>query len=341
MSRISQSQLAKFFRRLATSYKAGIDVRTILQRESETGNARYRSRSRSIAQGVSNGKSLADAMRDVEGYFPELAISVVQAGEKGGRLEDSFRRLADHYQNLVTFRNRLLAALAWPLFELFVAIMLVGLMMAVCDWIFLALEMKPINWFLMGSTTGNVIAYFVLVALCFIGLLLIIRGVNRGWFGDFPMKIARRIPVLGKTIECLALSRFAWTISVAENAGMTPMEVASLALRSTENYYYKQHEAKLHRMLEKGKSYHQSLAATKAFPEDLLIYVENGETAGELAEAMDRASQEFQERADINLKILGTIGFVMMVGFVALVVLAILVFAMQQYLNILSGVSNW
>lgn len=341
MSRISQSQLAKFFRRLATSYTAGIDVRTILMKESETGSSHYRNRSRTVAQGVSDGKSLADAMREVDGYFPELAISVVHAGEKGGRLEESFRRLADHYQNLVTFRNRLLAALAWPLFELFIAILMVGLMMAVCDWIFSQLDMKPINWFLMGSTTGNVIAYFVLVVLFFTGLFLLFRGIGLGWFGDYPMRIARRIPIVGKTIECLAMSRFAWTVSVAENAGMTPMEVASLALSSTENYYYKQHEPKICRLLEKGKSYYQSLAATQAFPDDLLVYVDNGETAGELAEAMDRASVEFQERADLNLKVLGTIGFVLMLGFVAFMVLAIVVFAMQQYLNILSGIGNW
>lgn len=341
MSRISQSQLAKLFRRLAISYKAGIDVRTILRKEAETGGSYYRGKSQQIAESVAAGKSLAEAMEETDGYFPELAISVVHAGEKGGRLEESFARLADHYQNLVSFRNRMLSALAWPLFELFVAILMVGLMMAICDWIFTALEKKPINWLLMGSTFGNVTAYFVLVILSFIGLFFLFRGISQGWFGDVPMKIARRIPVVGKTIEALALSRFAWTISVAENAGMNPLEVATLALRSTENYYYQQHEDAILDSLEQGKTYHKSFKATQAFPEDLLIYIDNGEITGELAETMDRASEEFQNRADLNLKILGTIGFALMIGFVALLVLGVVVFAMQQYLELLSGISKW
>ncbi len=151
------------------------------------------------------------------------------------------------------------------------------------------------------------------------------------------MRIARQIPLIGKTIEAMALSRFAWTMSVAENAGMNPIEIAQLSLRATENYFYKQFEPQVCRALQAGDLYYPTLKRTEAFPDDLLIYVDNGETAGELAESMDRASREFQERADNNLKLIGTIGFVCMLIFVGLVVLFIAVFAMQQYVNLLNN----
>ena len=83
-----------------------------------------------------------------------------------------------------------------------------------------------------------------------------------------------------------------------------------------------------------------TLRETGAFPQDLLIYVDNGETAGELAESMDRASHELQQRAEMNLKAIGTIGFVCMILFVALLVLIICVFAMTQYINMLNNLSN-
>ena len=227
MSKISQNQMAKLFQRLATSYTAGIDLRAIIKRETETGSTGYRLKAKQVARGIANGMTMAEAMRGTDGYFPELAISVVHAGERGGRLEDSFRRLADHYGNLVTFRNRFLIALAWPAFELLVAIVLVGAMMAICDWIFTSLEMEKINWLLMGSTIGNVIAYFVLVFTLMGGFVVLAIGTGRGWFGTFPMKVARQIPLIGKTIEAMALSRFAWTMSVAENAGMNPLEIVA------------------------------------------------------------------------------------------------------------------
>lgn len=339
MARISQSQMAKLFHRLGTSYAAGVDLRSAYRRETETGSTSYRLKAKEVVGKLSNGGTLADAMAETDGYFPELAVSVVKAGERGGRLEESFKRLSKHYGDLVTFRNKFLSAIAWPAFELVAAILLVGFMMAICDWIFSSLEMEKINWLWMGSTLGNVIAYFVLVVLFFVGFAVLVVGTLRGWFGLLPMKIAMRIPLIGNTIQCLALSRFAWTMSVAENAGMSAVETADLALRSTENYFYTQFSPQICQALQRGAQFYPTFKATEAFPDDLLIYIDNGETAGELAESMDRASQELQDKAELNLKAIGTIGFILMVLLVAGLVLIIAIFAMSQYLKILSGLS--
>lgn len=337
MARISMSQMAKLFHRLATSYTAGLDIRSAFKREMDTGSPAYRTKVKQIYNQLGGGQQLGDAMASTNGYFPELTISVVKAGEAGGRLEDSFSRLSKHYGDLVAFRNRFLAAIAWPAFELFAAIMIVGALIPICDSIFTTMEMEKFDWFFMGSTTGNVIAYFVLVFFVIAGFALIVMGTSRGWFGKLPMRIAMKIPLIGKTIECLALSRFAWTMSVAENAGMNAIETAQLALRSTENFYYTQLEPAVSRSLQKGNQFYPTFKATHSFPEDLLIYIDNGETAGELAESMDRASQELQARAELNLKAIGTIGFVLMLLFVAGVVLVIVVFAVQQYINMLNS----
>ena len=175
MAKISQNQLAKLFQRLATSYRAGIDLRTSVKRESQSGSLAHQQKMKRVANALDGGGSLAKAMSETQGYFPELAVSVVKAGEAGGRLDESFSRLGKHYKDLVAFRNNFLRAIAWPAFELLFAVGIVGLLMAICDWIFSSLEKQPINWFWMGSTVGNVIAYYVLAALFFtaVGLSLI------------------------------------------------------------------------------------------------------------------------------------------------------------------------
>ena len=180
MAKITQSQMAKMFQRFATSYHAGLDILSILNRESNSGSPLHRTKASRLAQQVGKGKTLAEAMQSTNGYFPELAISVVHAGERGGRLEESFGRLADHYRSLVDFRNKFLAALAWPLFELVFAILIVGGLMALCDWIFSIMEIEKFNWLLMGSTAGNVAAYFVLVFLLMTGFVVLGLG-NSPW----------------------------------------------------------------------------------------------------------------------------------------------------------------
>lgn len=340
MSKISQTQMAKLFSRLATAYTAGIDLRSAFSRETETGSPAYRQKAKLIQKGLKQGMPLAESMELTDGYFPELALSVVKAGERGGRLEESFSRLGKHYDGLVKFRNNFLSAIAWPVFELCFAILMVGGLMAICDWIFSNMGKEKIDWLWMGSTLGNVMAYFFLVFLAFAAFATLVIGTARGWFGTLPMRIAMKIPLIGKTIECLALSRFAWTMSVAENAGMNAVENADLALRSTENFFYKRLKPEVCRKLQQGQQFYRTYKETEAFPQDVLIYIDNGETAGELAESMDRCSQELQTKAELNLKTIGTIGFVLTMLLVAGMVLLVCVMAMSQYLGLINDLAK-
>jgi len=72
----------------------------------------------------------------------------------------------------------------------------------------------------------------------------------------------------------------------------------------------------------------------------VLIYIDNGETAGQLSETMIRCSEELQQRAERNLKAIGTIGFVLMLMMVAGLVLAIVVFVMSGYIGMLNDLAQ-
>ena len=52
---------------------------------------------------------------------------------------------------------------------------------------------------------------------------------------------------------------------------------------------------------------------------------------------MNRASADLQAKAEINLKAISVIGFVTVLMVVGALVLAILIFAMQAYINILNN----
>ena len=333
--------MAKLFRRLATGYRAGIDIRSLYQRETETGSPAYRINSQKVYKRVKSGNTLAQAMTGLDGYFPDLAIAVVQAGEKGGRLEDSFTKLSQHYESLVKFRNSFLTRIAWPAFELFAAICIVSLMIFIIGWISDSLGKQPF-WGRKGfSDFGFFLLYWTIVLAIGTGIATLLFGVSRGWFGTPPMRIARRIPLIGSTIESLALSRFAWTMSVAENAGMSAQEIGQLSLRSTQNYYYRRLEPDVEKSLKRGQSFYQTFDQTDSFPQEFLLYIDNGEVAGELSESMERASKDRQQHAERNLQIIGTVGFMLTFIFVALVVGGTVIWMYSMYLGTLNDIANW
>ncbi len=342
MAKISHKQLSKLFQRLATSYTAGIDLVSSYEKEKRISGTMYRKKADQIHQSLKSGDSLTHAMSSTENYFPPLTLAVVQAGEKSGRLEDSFNRLAKHYDNLVKFRNRFLTAISWPVFELVASVFVIGLMILVMHWVMVDIGgVDPIDWFGMGSTTGNFLLYCAVVLLFFGSIFFVVWGSMRGWFGTLPMRIARRTPLIGKTVECLALSRFAWAMSAAENAGMDVLETGKLSLNATENYYYQMVIPEVLHDLRKGISFTKTFQLTEAFPEEFITYIENGETAGKLAENMARASNDLQEKAESNLKIISDIGFVMMMGFVGIILAATIIILFKKlYIDKINEFAN-
>lgn len=342
MARISYSQLTKLFQRLATSYSAGIDLLSIYDKEIKGTGKTYRTKSSQIRDQLAEGDSLTDAMMATDGYFPDLALAVVRAGEKSGRLEDSFHRLSKHYDNLVKFRTRFLTSIAWPMFELVASIGLIGLLILVMHWVMVDIGgIDPIDWFGMGSTTGNFLLYCGVVAFFALIAFLLVFGSMKGWYGTLPMRIARRVPLIGKTLEHLALSRFAWAMSAAENAGMDVLETGKLSLEATENYYYKMVIPEVLYDLRKGKSFTKTFLATDAFPPDFITWIDNGETAGKLAETMHQASLTLQEKAETNLQIISKIGFVLMMGFVAVVLgFAIIMLFQKLYIEPINNIQQ-
>ena len=334
--------MAKLFHRLATSYSAGIDLLSIYNDETKISNGIYRSKSKQIRDRLADGDSLTESMTGADGYFPDLALAVVRAGEKSGRLEDSFARLSKHYENLVKFRSKFLTAIAWPTFELLASVGLIGLLILIMHWVMVDIGgIDPIDWFGMGSTTGNFLLYCGVVLAIAAMVFLVIYGSLKGWYGSLPMRIARRVPLLGKTIEDLALARFAWAMSATENAGMDVLEIGKLSLDATENYYYKKVIPEVLYDLRKGNSFAETFGATEAFPDELLISISNGERAGKLAETMQHASVEFQERAESNLQIISKIGFMLMMGFVAIVIGVTVIMLFQKlYLEPLQNIQQ-
>ena len=103
-----------------------------------------------------------------------------------------------------------------------------------------------------------------------------------------------------------------------------------MALESTQNYYYERLIPEVTAGVRGGRQYYPTLRATNAFPDDFLVLVENGETAGELAETLQRASDQLQETAENNLKVLAVVGFVVCFCFVAIVIGVTVISLFQQ-----------
>ena len=65
-------------------------------------------------------------MKSAGGYFPPMFVQMVEIGEQTGKLDEVLLRLADHYEHQAQMQRSFWIGIAWPLFELTFAVLIIG-----------------------------------------------------------------------------------------------------------------------------------------------------------------------------------------------------------------------
>src|SRR5213083_1846124 len=109
-SRVSQRDLLAFTQQLAPL------VRALGIQEEHAATPRVKAIVTDVLKSVRGGSSLSEALaKHHPRPFSRLYINMVRAGEKGGVLEVTLRRLAEFLESRAAFTEAILSALAYPL----------------------------------------------------------------------------------------------------------------------------------------------------------------------------------------------------------------------------------
>ena len=328
----SNKQLMELCHRLAMETDAGIDIRRTWQREAEQAPARLRPLMQQVRDGVAGGKSLALSLASTGRMFPPLFLEMVRVGEESGSLSSVFRKLESHYRRSQQAERILLRAIAWPMFELAFAVVVIGALI----WILGAIGRRnggqPIDVLGLGlvGTKGLIlyINFVVAVGLCIAGLVVAVR---RGalWTKSIQRGLLR-LPVVGACVEKIALARLAWALHVTLNTAMDLRRAVPLALRATGNDYYLRHADQIVADVAAGQPLYVALAHSGAFPGEFLDALAVAEESGQTVESMDRLSRRYEEEAESAVRALA-VALGVMVALLVMGIIVLLIFRLAGF----------
>jgi type II secretion system protein F len=114
--RVAMRDLVAFTQQIATLLEAGLPLdRALGIMEELAPTARLRAITGDVLRSVQSGTSLAEAMaKHHPRPFSRLYINMVRAGEKGGVLEPTLRRLGEFLEESQAFRDAVVSALIYP-----------------------------------------------------------------------------------------------------------------------------------------------------------------------------------------------------------------------------------
>jgi type II secretory pathway component PulF len=336
--KLSNKSLAEMCHRLAIETDTGIDIRRTWQRETDITRGRLQPYIASIRDAVARGDTLSDALASTGSVFPPLFLEMARVGEQTGTLAKVFSRLESHYRRQVRAERIFLGAIAWPMFELAFAILIVGALIWILGVIAQRNNGKPIDILGFGLVgTRGLIIYSILVTVVVVCISSVVVAVNRGMLWTRSLQRAMlQIPAIGNALQRIALARIAWALHLTLNVDIGLRRIIPLALRSTANDYYIRHTNQIVNIVTAGEPLHVAFAASHAFPSEFIDALAAAEESGRIVESMERLSNRYEEEAESAIKILAKI-----LGFaVAGCVMAFIVFLIFRLANFYIGTIN-
>jgi len=333
MGTITMRDRAMFFRQLATMVKAGLNIGNALNiLADQTKNPRLAFAIRKVKVAVDSGFSLSGAMR-AQGEFSTLMVSVIQAGEEGGRLEESIDRLATFLERQDELRRKIVSAVSYPvvviLFAFFILYLLITVVMPRFSQVFKGLNVPLPEVTLMVFDFSNWMAefwYIPLLAVVAFFMLIIWMNKNRQT-RPYLDRVKLKLPILGDIFFKSIMARSNRTLASLVDAGVPILRALEMTSEVTNNDVIGRAYTVLRDAARKGASLGDITKNIHVFPIMIAHMMKVGEETGQLETMLDKIAGWFELELDEKIKrltaILEPILIIFVGGIVAIVALAI------------------
>ena len=339
LRRVSTLDIALATRQLATLVGAGIPLVEALGALTEqVESTRLKGLVGGVRDRVNEGAALADAMAQA-GVFGDLYVSMVRAGETGGALEQVLERLAEYLEGQVRLRNRVLSITIYPLmmlgFAVFVVAMLVTFVLPQITQLLESLN-QPLPFYTRAIISLSEFArgwWWAVLALV-VGATVGLRAAIRTETGRVRWDVFKlRLPVLGKVVRLLAISRFARTLSTLLAGGIPIVKALDISKYVASNAVIGAAVERAKESLTEGASLAAPLRASGEFPPLVIHMVDVGERSGELEPMLAKVAENYDEQVENTVTrltaLLEPVLILLMVGIVLGIIFAVLVPMLQ------------
>ena len=257
-----------------------------------------------IREDVEGGSTLNQAKRKFPKVFDDLYCNLVASGEESGSLDIMLKRLAEFLEKIVKLRSQVRQALIYPtsivLFSIVVVIFMMWKVIPVFATIYLELGAQ-----LPGLTagvlalSGFVQKYILFIALGFIGLFLLLGYIRRTNEGRKVFdRITLKIPLFGKLLEKVGLSRITRTLSTLLSGGVPMLESLKITSTTSGNVIVEKYVMRSRTLVAEGSSLTDALREVGQFPFMFIQMVGVGEATGTLDEMLSKLADFYDDEVE-------------------------------------------
>ena len=306
-NRVKPKDLVLFFRQFAVLISASITLIQSLRILSEqTENPSMRAILVEISNDVDTGERLSEALAKHK-VFHEFHISVIQSGEKSGKLDESLNYLADEEEKNYDIVKKLKNAMMYPAIVVS-AMIVVGILMM----IFVIPKLVdifdevggelPIMTKILIGVSDFFVNFWWLAILIVIGVAMLIHLFIQKPLGRRQIDyLALRLPVFGDIIRHINIIHFARSMSTLITGGVTITNSLKITRGIVTNSVFKELINRTIIEVEQGNSISTVFLNSKEVPMMVPKMMIVGEKTGKLDFVLERLNAFYSKELENTL----------------------------------------
>jgi type IV pilus assembly protein PilC len=347
---VKAKSLMIFTRQLATLIDSGLPLLrglTVLGRQEP--NPIMKSTIMTIADNVQTGSTFSETLSQYPKIFNKLYINMVKAGELGGVLEIVLNRLAEYQEKAQKLKNKIVAAMVYPIIVMFIALAIMVFLMLVIvprfekifeDMLGDANKLPGLTKMVIGFSRwmGDNILYLAGgAALIFVGWRMFASTANGRRTID---KLKLKLPLFGDVQRKTAISRFTRTLGTLVTSGVPILQALNITRETAGNTIVSDAITKVHDAVKEGESMVGPLESSNVFPPMVISMVDVGEETGQLPEMLLKIADVYEDEVDNSVSALTSMLEPLMIVILALVVGVIVMALFLPLIEVIKGLSG-
>src|SRR5437588_5167739 len=301
-----------------------------------------------LAESVQGGSTFSESLAQYPYIFNDLYVNMVKAGEVGGVLELVLTRLAEFHEKAAKIKNKVAAAMVYPLIVMTMAIAIMGFLL-----VFIVPKFEAIFHDMLGDRPLPAITTFVitvsrfvqghwlvLVAL-FFALVAGYKFANRTAKGKATLdRVKLRFPLFGDIIRKTAISRFSRTLGTLVTSGVPILQALNITRETASNMVIARAIGQVHESVKEGESIVQPLEASAAVPPMVVSMIDVGEETGQLPEMLLKIADVYDDEVNNSVAAMTAALEPIMIVFLAVVVGTIVIALFLPLISIIQGLQQ-
>ncbi len=344
---VSSKDLAIFCRQFATMIDAGLSLTVSLGvMVDQTANRRLKAAVKDLLVKVQEGETLSRAMQNHPGVFPDIMVSMVEAGEVGGVLDVVLERLAVHFEKENKLTANVKSALTYPAVVVtfaaaaitFILTYVLPKFVSLFESLRVALP-APTRALLAASAflrEYGIVLAAVLAVAAFALRLYFRQPQGQQLFDHFMLQV----PIMGGLWRKIAVARFSRTLSTLLRGGVPIITALEVVKKTIGNRRMARALTAAQEGVSEGLGLAATLGTSGVFPPMVVQMAAVGEETGEVDKMLEKVADFYESDVDDTVGRLSTLLGPILIGTLGVVIGAIIIAILLPLFDVISGIGN-